>query len=391
MTRPAEIDTLVIGAGVVGLACARAAGLAGREVVVVDRHPAFGMETSSRNSEVVHAGIYYPAGTLKARLCVAGRDALYAYARDRGIGFRRCGKLIIAQGPSAAADLAAIAHRAQAAGAGELRMLSKVDVRAIEEHVLADAGLFSPRTGIIDSHALMLHYLADIEQCGGVFVPHTGVAAIRSEAGVFVVTLDDGNAVTAAHVINAGGLHSGAVAQSIEPLGEAFKPTIRYARGSYFRPEKSPPFQHLVYPLPTNASLGVHATLDIAGRVRFGPDVQWTDRPDDYSLDESGAEQFAAAIREYWPGVDDTRLVADYVGIRPKLVGPDDQPADFRVDGPADHGVANLVCLHGIESPGLTSSLALGELVARRLSEPPLAKPTASARRGAASQIEPMK
>ena len=373
----ADIDTLVVGAGVVGLACARAVALSGGEVVVAERHEAPGMETSSRNSEVIHAGIYYPPLSLKAALCVAGRDALYRYVRERGIAHRQCGKLIIAQGPSAAEALEVIAIRSEVAGAGALDRLSKSEVHAIEPSVNADAGLFSPLTGIIDSHELMQHYLADIEANGGFFVPNSRIEEIAPEDGLFKVTLDQGGQVTARRVINAAGLHSGALADKILALADAFRPTIRYARGTYFRPAKSPAFRHLVYPLPTNASLGVHATLDLGGGVRFGPDVEWTPDPDDYSLDPSRADSFREAIREYWPAVDETELVPDYVGIRPKLAGPDDPPADFRVDGPADHGIAGLVCLHGIESPGLTSSLALGDLVARRRFETPL-RPSAS-------------
>ncbi len=376
----ADIDTLVIGAGVVGLACARAAAITGQAVVVVDRHSTAGMETSSRNSEVIHAGIYYPAGSLKAALCVAGRDALYRYVRTRGIDHRQCGKIIIAQGATAADDLARIEQRAEAAGAGALTVLSKADVYALEPDVRADAGLLSPMTGIIDSHALMLHYLADIELHGGIFAPNTAVEDVRQSGTTFTVSLADGGIVTANQIINAAGLHSGAVADKIEPLGKAFRPAIRYARGAYFRPVRSPRFEHLLYPLPTNASLGVHATLDLSGQVRFGPDVEWTADPDDYSLDPSRAKQFRQAIREYWPAVDDTELLPDYVGIRPKLAGPHDPPADFRIDGPADHGIAGLICLHGIESPGLTASLALGELVAQRLMEPPLAPSGMSAR-----------
>lgn len=376
----ADVETLVIGAGVVGLACARAAALAGREVVVAERHAAAGMETSSRNSEVIHAGIYYPAGSLKAALCVAGRDALYRYVRERGIAHRQCGKLIIAQGPSAAADLEQIAARSKAAGAGTLTRLSQAEVHRLEPSVRADAGLFSPLTGIIDSHALMSHFLADIEAHGGVIAPSNAVERIAVADRLFRVTLEGGGAITARQVIASAGLHSGDLARRTEPLAESFRPTIRYARGAYFRPAVSPGFRHLVYPLPTNASLGVHATIDLAGQTRFGPDVEWTTDPTDYSIDAARAAEFREAISEYWPAAQETDLVPDYVGIRPKLVGPGEPPSDFRVDGPADHGVDGLVCLHGIESPGLTSSLALAELVIRHLSDAPLAPPGTSAR-----------
>lgn len=375
----ADVETLVIGAGVVGLACARAAALSGREVVVADRHAAAGMETSSRNSEVIHAGIYYPASSLKAALCVAGRNALYRYVREREIGHRQCGKLIIAQGPTATAKLEQIAARSEAAGAGTLTRLSQADVHAIEPSVRADAGLLSPLTGIIDSHALLQHFLLDIEAHGGIFAPGNAVERIDLSDGLFHVTFEGGEAITAREVIASAGLHSGDLARRIKPLPDLFRPAIRYARGAYFRSATSPGFSHLVYPLPTNASLGVHATIDLAGRTRFGPDVEWTDDPTDYSIDPARAQQFRAAIAEYWPAVQDTELVPDYVGIRPKLVGPGEPPADFRIDGPADHEVSGLVCLHGIESPGLTSSLALAELAIRRLSEAALAPSGTSA------------
>lgn len=378
--RRADLDTLVVGAGVVGLAAARAVALSGREVVIVDRHHCPGMETSSRSSEVIHAGIYYPPGSLKAKLCVAGRDALYRYAHERGIAHRRCGKLIIALGKTAWDDLARIARRSEEAGAGSLTRLSQEEVQALEPALSADAGLLSPMTGIIDSHHLMLSYLADIEAHGGMFVPNTAIESIEHSEEVFAVRLKDGGTVTAGRVINSAGLHSGLVAAMIEKLGDPFKPRIRYARGAYYRPAKSPGFRHLVYPLPTNASLGVHATLDLGGQVRFGPNVEWTDDPEDYSIDANGASEFASAIAEYWPAVRSTELTPDYVGIRPKLVGPQDGPADFRIDGPADHGIRGLICLHGIESPGLTASLALGDLVARRLLEAPLARHRVSAR-----------
>lgn len=380
MSQEPDIDCLVVGAGVVGLAVARALALAGRDVVVVDRHPVQGMETSSRSSEVVHAGIYYAPGSLKARLCVAGRDALYDYVRERGIPHRQCGKIIIASGEHGAAELTKIRQRSVAAGAGTLEWLDKGELGRLEPEVVADVGLLSPLTGIIDSHELMLSYLADLQACNGLFVPNTAVRAIDRVGESFEVLLDGGESVTARAVVNAAGLHSGHLAAVTSPLAPVFRPTIRYARGAYFRPLKSPGFRHLVYPLPTNASLGVHATLDLAGQVRFGPDVEWIDDPEDYLLAPERAERFEEAIREYWPGVHGTELVPDYTGIRPKLCGPSDPPADFRIDGPREHGVAHLICLHGIESPGLTSSLALGELVTRRLFEAPLAPDHLSAR-----------
>lgn len=365
------LDVLVIGAGAVGLACARALAMAGREVIVADRHPVQAMETSSRNSEVIHAGIYYEPGSLKARLCVAGRDALYRYANERSVGHQRCGKIIVANGESGECGLARLQACAAAAGAGNLTPLGRSELAALEPDVRGDFGLFSPLTGIIDSHALSLAYLADLEHAGGAFARNTAIAGIEHRGDHFLVHTADGGEVYACNVVNCAGLHSGTVAQSITGLPEVFKPVIRFARGIYFKASNAPRFRHLVYPLPDNASLGVHATIDLAGEVRFGPDVEWIEDPHDYTLNRGRAEAFADGIREYWPDVEAELLFPDYAGIRPKLVGPGDPPADFRIDGPADHGLAGLVCLHGIESPGLTSSLALGSLVAARLSETP--------------------
>ncbi|WP_057882136.1 NAD(P)/FAD-dependent oxidoreductase [Tsuneonella troitsensis] len=368
-----DLDVLVIGAGVVGLAAARALALAGREVVVVDRHGAFGTETSSRNSEVVHAGIYYPPGSLKARMCVAGRDALYRYAAERDIALKRCGKIIVANGDAGKSGLEAIAARAKASLAGPLDTLDRAAIAKLEPEVTAEFGLLSPLTGIIDSHALMLSYLGDLENAGGAFARNTNVRAIDRGPDGFIVEMDAGATLAVGHIVNAGGLRSDAIARSIAPLGDAFKPTLRYARGVYFKALNAPRFRRLVYPLPTEASLGTHATIDLTGAVRFGPDVEWITDPDDYHVDPHRAEQFAQGIADYWPAVDPSLLVPDYAGIRPKLVGPGQPPADFRIDGPADHGIAGLVSLHGIESPGLTASLPLGDLVARRIFEPPLA------------------
>lgn len=369
------LDVLVIGAGVVGLACARALALAGREVIVADQHSAPAMETSSRNSEVIHAGIYYDPFSLKAKLCVAGRNQLYRYAGERGIDHRRCGKVIVATGEAGVAGLARIESRARAVGAGALARLDSAQLASLEPTVRGEFGLFSPLTGIVDSHGLILSYLTDLESAGGAFARNTNVVRVEHRGDHFRVHTSDGAELDARAVVNCAGLHSGAVARSIDELGAAFKPTIRYARGAYFKTIHPPALRHLVYPLPTNASLGIHATIDLAGEVRFGPDVEWIDDPRDYTVDPRRAAAFADGIREYWPDVDADLLYPDYAGIRPKLVGPADPPADFRIDGPADHGIAGLICLHGIESPGLTASLALGALVAGRLAETPLQAP----------------
>lgn len=332
------------------------------------------METSSRNSEVIHAGIYYPIGSLKARSCVAGRDALYLYAHERGIPHRRCGKLIVANGRDSEVTLAGLAERARAARAGEIRRLDRDAIAALEPDVEAEFGLFSPLTGIIDSHALMLAYLGDLEDAGGAFARGTQVTSIVPIGDRFRISLADGGRVEAHNVVNAAGLHSGRVAAMVEGLAPIFQPSIRFARGVYFRAEPAPRFRHLVYPLPTQASLGVHATIDLGGGVRFGPDVEWIEAMDDYHVDPGRAADFQQGVAEYYPEIANSRLVPDYAGIRPKLGGPDQPPSDFRIDGPADHGMRGLICLHGIESPGLTASLPLGELVANRLFEAPLAR-----------------
>lgn len=368
------VEVLVIGAGAVGLAAARAIALAGHETIIVDRHAMQGMETSSRNSEVIHAGLYYAPGSLKARLCVAGREMMYRYAGERRIDHRQCGKVIVASGDAGMRGLARIEQAAAAAGAGTLKRIDKAELAELEPEVIGDCGLLSPRTGLIDSHALMVHFLGDLENAGGSFARQTSVASVEYRGDHYLVTLEDGAEVTARHVVNSAGHRSGDIAATIDALDGAFKPVIRYARGVYFKATNAPKFRHLVYPLPTDASLGLHATVDLQGQVRFGPDVEWISDCDDYLVDPARASQFADGVREYWPQVDPDQLVPDYAGIRPKLVGPGEPSADFRIDGPTDHGLPGLVCLHGIESPGLTSSLALGDYVAQRLFEQPLAR-----------------
>jgi L-2-hydroxyglutarate oxidase LhgO len=367
MNSSPDIDVMIIGAGVVGLAIGRALAAVGRVVTVVDRNPGIGMETSSRNSEVIHAGIYYPEGSLKAQMCVRGRGLLYAYAEAQKVPFRQCGKVIVASGDQAQAGLEKIQAAASAAGVDNLQWLDRQQAFTLEPDVHCSMALLSPSTGIIDSHALMLAYLAEIEAGGGYFVGKTIINRIKLiKGGGFQLWIEgEPEPLTARSLVNAGGLWAGAVANMIEGLGDYQVPTIQYARGVYFALDggKSP-FRHLVYPLPDNASLGVHATLDLAGQVRFGPDVEWVNDPEDYHVDPSRATGFAASIAQYWPGIRDRTLVPAYAGIRPKLCGPGEPPADFRIDGPDETGIEGLCSLYGIESPGLTSSLAIGEYVA---------------------------
>lgn len=355
MSEPA--DVVVIGAGVVGLACARALARAGREVLVLERHDRIGSETSSRNSEVIHAGIYYPTGSLKARLCVAGKQLLYAYCEAAGIAHRRCGKLIVATDAAQVPVLRAYQAQALGNGAGALQWLDRAGVVALEPAVDAVAGVFSPTTGIVDSHGLMLALQADLEAAGGVVVCNTAVVRLARRPGGIAVSTDTLE-LDAAWVVNCAGLGAPGMARQLV----ADVPIGRYARGRYYAYQGPAPFDRLVYPVAEPGGLGIHVTLDLAGQVRFGPDVEWIDAVD-YTFDDSRRADFVAAIARYFPAVDPARVVPAYTGIRPKLAGPDAPAADFRIDGPAEHGVPGLVNLLGIESPGLTASLAIAQYV----------------------------
>ncbi|MGM9427133.1 NAD(P)/FAD-dependent oxidoreductase [Hydrogenophaga sp. MI9] len=368
-----KVDAVVIGAGVVGLAAARALALSGREVLVLERESGIGMGTSSRNSEVVHAGIYYPTGSLKARLCVQGRDLLYAYCAERGIAHRRCGKLIVAHSPSQVAGLQAIADKARANGVADLALLTADEAGALEPQLRCAAALLSPSTGIVDSHGLMLALQGDLENAGGMVVCHSTVQALAVSGDGFVVRTTDGTELMSTALVNAAGLQACDLALGMSGLAPVHVPRPWYAKGSYFTLASGrSPFQHLIYPAPEPdrhlAGLGVHLTLDLGGQAKFGPDVQWTDRPDDLEVDPARGEGFYAEVRRYWPGLPDGALQPGYAGMRPKISGPDAPAADFRIDGPAVHGVPGLVNLFGIESPGLTSCLAIGDQVATLLS-----------------------
>jgi L-2-hydroxyglutarate oxidase LhgO len=358
------VDAVVIGAGVVGLAVARALAMAGMgTVVAVERNRRFGEETSSRNSGVVHSGIYYPGGSLKRRLCVRGRELLYGYCRERGIAHRRCGKLIVAQGPQVAA-LRALHDRGVANGVVDLQWLDAKSARQLEPEVSCAAAVLSPSTGIVDVHELMVALLADFEARGGMLVVNSPVSGVRAVAGGLELTVDGDQqpyVLVARRVVNAAGLDSTAVAHRVAGYPKDRIPRAYLAKGNYFTcPGR--PFQRLVYPMPDEAGLGIHATLDLDGSVRFGPDVEWVDALD-YAVDADRSDRFRASIREYWPRVDEVELSPGYAGIRPKIVGPGQKAADFVIEGPREHGVAGLVSLFGIESPGLTAALAIGEWV----------------------------
>ncbi|MET1024933.1 MAG: NAD(P)/FAD-dependent oxidoreductase [Pseudoxanthomonas sp.] len=359
-----RVDCVVIGAGVVGLAVARALAVAGREVLVLESEAAIGTATSARNSEVIHAGIYYPQGSLKARLCVSGRAALYDFCARSGVAHRRCGKLIVATDTAQRQGLAQIRQHALANGVNDLRLLDAAQVHALEPDLHAVAALLSPNTGIIDSHGLMLALQGDAEHHGAMLALRAPVDGIVCEDDGFVIEVG-GDAPMRLHattLVNSAGHGAPALAARMQGLPAAFAPRSWYAKGSYFSLAGRTPFQHLIYPLPEPGGLGTHLTLDLAGRARFGPDVEWVERLD-YTLDPARADRFYAAIRRYWPALPDQALQPAYTGIRPKISGPGQPNADFRIDGPADHGIAGLVNLFGIESPGLTSSLAIGDHV----------------------------
>ena len=359
---------VVIGAGVIGLATARALAQAGREVILVEAASAIGTETSSRNSEVIHAGLYYPAGSLKATRCVEGRRRLYAYCEARGVPHRRCGKLVVAADDADVDALTGIAARARQNGVDDIAL---IDARALEERepaLVGRAALLSPSTGIVDTHALMMAYLDDAETAGAALALRTPVIGGTVVADGVLLHLggDEPMRLRARHVVNAAGLSAWDVSRSLAGLPTDPIPPRRLCKGSYFSLIGRAPARHLVYPVPSAAGLGTHLTLDLAGKARFGPDVEWVDGID-YRVDPARGEQFYAAIRRYWPGLPDGALQPDYAGIRPKVVGPGDPAADFVVQSPEGTGAAGYVALYGIESPGITASLALADRIVRCL------------------------
>lgn len=363
-----DVETVVIGAGVVGLAAARDLALRGHEVMVLEEHPIIGSQTSARNSEVVHAGIYYPAGSLKARACLAGRELLYRFCEENGVPHRRLGKLIVATAPDQVETLSAIRARAEANGVDDLRFLTRTEALALEPHLACEGALLSPSTGIIDSHAFMQALQGGLEAHGGQVVCGSKVTGLDRIDGGYRLTVADGAegfGLTCSNLVIAAG-HG---APSLAALLAGTRPPQAYfARGCYFSISGRAPFSRLVYPVPEPGGLGVHLTLDMGGQARFGPDVEWIDGLD-YTVDPRRADGFYAEIRKYWPDLADGALQPDYSGIRPKISGPGEPAADFRIDGPREHGHAGLVALYGIESPGLTSALALAGLVADRLGE----------------------
>ena len=356
---------VVCGAGVVGLAVARELALAGREVLILEAAERLGSGISSRNSEVIHAGLYYPAGSLKARLCTAGRELLYAYCRERGIPHRACGKLIVATAEEERAALETLAALASANGVS-LTALTRAEARSLEPELECVAALHSPLTGIVDAHSLMLALLADAEAHGAVFSSDSPVTRVVLEEDAAVLAVDSEEPTLRAHLlVNCAGLGAVPLAGRIEGLRADALPQAYFAKGSYFALAGRAPFKHLVYPVPRAAWLGIHLTLDLGGAARFGPDLEWCEAPD-YRVDPARAPQFAAAVRRYWPGLPQGALTPAFAGVRPKISGPHAVPADFRIDDAAVHGSAALINVFGIESPGLTASLALArEIVSR--------------------------
>ena len=365
-----KVDAIVIGAGVVGLAVARALAVSGREVVILEAEDAIGTHTSSRNSEVIHAGIYYPKGSLKAVSCVAGRKLLYEYCATHGVPHRRCGKLIVAADDSQLDELKNIRQKAHANGVPDVDFISREQALAWEPALHCVAALHSPSTGIIDSHALMLAYLGDAEARGAMLALKSRLLKVIPRKTAFELHVEGSDPIESRILVNSAGLRAPSVAASIDGFEKQFIPKELYAKGNYYSLSGKNPFSRLIYPVPEPGGLGVHVTLDMAGQARFGPDVEWVDRigsKEDYAVDPRRSERFYAAIRRYWPGLPDGSLLPGYAGIRPKTAGPGEPAPDFQIQGPKEHGVPGLVHLFGIESPGLTASLALAEAVLREL------------------------
>ncbi len=369
-----QVDAVVIGAGVVGLAVARALAQGGRETIVLEAQGGIGQGVSSRNSEVIHAGLYYAPGSLKARLCVRGKELLYALCASHGVEHRRCGKLTVANNEAEVEALHGLQARAVANGV-EVEWLEREQALAMEPALRCVAALHSPSTGIVDSHGFMLALQGDLERAGGMvaFGARVNSARLTAEAGLHIVRLADGTELATRVLVNAASLHACALARHFEGLDSRFVPQEWFAKGNYYSLSGRAPFTRLIYPAPADAHLGTHLTLDLGGQAKFGPDIEWLDirTPEeiDWRVDPSRADGFYAEVRRYWPGLPDGSLQPSYSGVRPKIHGQHVKAPDFRIDGPASHGVAGLVNLFGIESPGLTSAMAIGEAVAGMLAD----------------------
>lgn len=364
------VDAIVIGAGVVGLAVGRALAERGHETLVLESAAAIGTGTSSRNSEVIHAGLYYPSSSLKARLCVQGKQQLYAYCEARGITHRRCGKLVVATHEAQRAKLETLQRQGQANGVHDLRLIDAAEARSLEPSLACVAALMSPSTGIVDSHGLMLALQGDLERAGGMVALASPVERVICGPQGHVVQAA-GIEVTTRMLVNAAGLYAPALAQRMEGLAPQHVPQAYFAKGNYYALSGRAPFSHLIYPVPEAAGLGVHLTLDLGGQARFGPDVEWitpaADGSIDYRVDPARADGFYAEIRRYWPALPDGALEPAYSGVRPKIQAPDQPAQDFMIQAPREHGIVGLVNLFGIESPGLTAALAIADEVVATL------------------------
>lgn len=370
-----SVDALVIGAGAVGLAVARALARSGFETIVAESGNAIGQGVSSRNSEVIHAGLYYPPGSLKARLCVRGNELLYALCASHVVDYRKCGKLTVANSAAEQVALRELQQRASANGVPVL-WLDAAQAKALEPALRCDAALLSTSTGVVDSHGFMLALQGDLERAGGMVALRSAVNSARvTQTGPHVVRMADGSELQCRVLVNSASLHACSLARRFEGLQPRFVPREFFAKGNYYSLAARVPFSHLIYPAPADAWLGVHLTLDLGGQAKFGPDLEWlrVDSPEqiDYTVDPGRADGFYAEVRRYWPGLPDGALAPSYSGVRPKIHGPGEAAADFRIDGPALHGVPGLVNLFGIESPGLTSALAIAEVVAQLVAQLP--------------------
>ncbi|HET7774405.1 MAG TPA: NAD(P)/FAD-dependent oxidoreductase [Burkholderiaceae bacterium] len=369
-----RVQCVVIGAGVVGLACARALAQAGREVLLLEAADGIGTGTSSRNSEVIHAGIYYPPGSLKGRFCVRGKALLYAFCAAHGVRAQRVGKLIVATERSQCARLNALVANAAALGVHDLVHLTQAEAQAMEPALSCVAAVHSPSSGMVDSHAYMLALQGEFEQAGGITVLYTRVQSVQQQGADWIIETAEGIRLACSQWVNSAGLHAPLLARRIRLADDAAQarwlarlPTHRYAKGNYFTLAGRAPFSRLVYPLPRPDALGTHFSLDQGGQARFGPDIEWLDTLDpdaiDYRVNPAQLPEFYADIRHYWPALPDGALLPGYTGVRPKLHAHGEPAADFFIEGPAQHGLPGFVNLMGIESPGLTASLAIAEHV----------------------------
>jgi len=370
-----DFDAVIIGAGVVGLACGYALSTQGLNIAVLEEEKMIGSVTSSRNSEVIHAGLYYPKNSLKHLLCWRGRHLLYQFAHQTDIAHKKCGKLIVATHPQELDKIEALYNQAQENGIENIHLLTPAQINTLEPNIYSVGGLFSGETGIIDAHGLCQALALAIEDRQGIIALNTPFlqATVRPYGFDIDIGGQEPTSLTSRFLINSAGLVAAQVARRIEGLDHQFCPKFFYARGCYFSLGGKPPFSHLVYPAPVEGGLGIHATLDLSGRVRFGPDVEWLEMEDknnpvfDYHVNAARGQDFYTAIRRYWPQLPQGSLSTDYAGIRPKLSGRGQPATDFALEDVTLHGVVGLVNLFGIESPGLTASLAIGEEVARRL------------------------